>query len=69
MTEPRRDRCTPVCESFESTFCPRCGRADRAKLNGVRLMGAVGVLNSSSPAIEEFWATGDPEVFSKRQGS
>lgn len=59
--------CKPVCQSFETTFCPRCGKADRAKLKGVRVMGFVGVQNSTSPKIEEFFATGDPTVFAPQR--
>ena len=62
-----RQYCTPVCHSFESTFCPVCGRADKTKLQRVRLMGPVGVLHSNSPKIEEFWATGDASVFDTKK--
>jgi hypothetical protein len=55
--------CEPACPAFETTFCPACGRANKARLQGVRLMGFVGVLHSTSPKIEEFWQRGDPEIF------
>lgn len=45
-------------------FCACCGALlDRDGLKRVRLAGAIGVKSSSSPAIEEFKRTGDPEVF------
>lgn len=53
---------------FESdrVFCKACGKVlDPAVLKSVRLMGPVGVGHSTSPKIEEFWATGDAEVFSR----
>lgn len=64
----RDQYCKPVCQSFESVFCPDCGRADKARLKTVRLPGFVGVQHSTSPRIEEFWATGDPDVFTARKG-
>lgn len=60
MTEKQHcDTCLP----HTTTFCPVCGKADRTILKGVRLMGLIGVRHSSSPAIEQFWQTGDPTVF------
>lgn len=45
-------------------FCPECGASfSLADLRRVRLMGLVGVENSTSPKIEQFWQTGDPAVF------
>jgi hypothetical protein len=45
-------------------FCCDCGRVlDREGLRRVRLAGFVGVQHSTSPKIEEFWRTGDPNVF------
>jgi len=64
MMDTDKIRCLPACEPHRTVFCPRCGKADRTALRRVRLMGPVGVLNSNSPAIEAFWATGDPSVFS-----
>jgi hypothetical protein len=61
------DYCKPVCQSFETTFCPVCSRADRTKLGRVRLMGPIGVAHSNSPKIEEFWATGDATVFDTKK--
>jgi hypothetical protein len=59
--------CQPTCPPHPTrVFCPDCGRADKTGLGRVRLMGPVGVANSNSPKIQEFWATGDPEVFSRR---
>jgi hypothetical protein len=60
-----RSRCTPACPPHSTVFCPDCGLADKAKLRRVRLMGPVGVANSNSPKIEEFFATGDPDVFAR----
>jgi hypothetical protein len=43
-------------------FCTECGKLlDRNTLRGIRLAGFVGVRHSTSPAIEEFWATGNPD--------
>jgi hypothetical protein len=53
--------CT-TCAPFATAFCPVCGKADKAALGRIRLMGPVGVLHSNSPKIEAFWATGDPAV-------
>lgn len=45
-------------------FCV-CGKVkDQAALKRVRLMGFHGN-QSTSPAMEAFWASGDPTVFSK----
>jgi hypothetical protein len=52
--------CEPACPEFTTVFCPECGKADRAALKRVRLMGPIGVQHSTSPAIEAFWNTGDP---------
>jgi hypothetical protein len=50
----------------ETLFCGHCGKVnDPDALRRVRLMGPVGVLHSNSPKIEEFYATGDPEVFGR----
>ena len=47
-------------------FCPSCGAAySPDDLRRVRLMGLVGVAHSNSPKIDEFFATGDPEVFDR----
>lgn len=47
-------------------FCPDCGAVlDRDDLRKVRLMGPIGVKHSNSPKIEEFWKTGNPEVFDR----
>ena len=54
------ERCHPVCKPFTTMFCPECKKARPEDLKRVRLMGAIGVAHSSSPAIEQFWATGDP---------
>lgn len=44
-------------------FCPTCGKVKSlADLRSVRLPGFVGVAHSTSPAIEEFWATGDANI-------
>lgn len=60
--------CQPTCPEHSTVFCPLCGKADRAALKRVRLMGLVGVQHSTSPAIEQFWETGDPQVFATRGG-
>lgn len=53
-------------ETDRSLFCSTCGAVlDMDDLKGVRLMGAIGVAHSSSPKIEEFWNTGDPNVFDR----
>lgn len=54
-----------TCPPHRTTFCPLCGKADRATLKGVRLMGLVGVMHSNSSKIDEFWNTGDPSVFAR----
>lgn len=57
-----------TCEKCGATgdrvFCPQCGGIiDRPALESVRLMGPIGTQHSNSPKIEEFWATGNPDVF------
>lgn len=45
-------------------FCTQCGKVlDPEGLRSVRLQGFSGH-QSLSPAVEHFWHTGDPEVFS-----
>lgn len=55
-----KDHHCDVCPPFTTVFCPVCGKADRTSLGRVRLAGFVGVAHSTSPAIERFFATGDP---------
>lgn len=44
-------------------FCPDCGKVrNLAELKTVRLPGFVGVFHSTSPAVEQFLATGDPNT-------
>lgn len=48
----------------QNMFCGACGKVlDRAALQRVRLMGAVGLRHTSSPTVERFFQTGDPSVF------
>jgi len=49
-----------------TTFCPDCGviQAD-PKAVAARLKGGIGI-HSPSPAMEEFFRTGDPEVFAPK---
>jgi hypothetical protein len=47
-------------------FCPLCGRADKEALRTVRLPGFVGVAHTNNPKIQEFFATGDPDVFTRK---
>jgi hypothetical protein len=50
-------------------FCVECGKlVDPAGLRSTSqgLLGPIGVLHSTSPEIEEFWATGDETVFDRR---
>jgi hypothetical protein len=58
----------PRCHTFDpepTTFCANCGKVlDVERLRGVRLMGPIGVQHSTSPRIEEFFRTGDPDVLS-----
>lgn len=61
-----REYCKPVCQSFQTTFCPVCGRADKETLKGVRVMGFVGVAHTLSPRVEAFFETGDPTVLNRR---
>lgn len=44
-------------------FCSTCGKLkEPGSLRKVRLQGFIGTA-STSPKMEKFWATGDPEVF------
>jgi hypothetical protein len=49
-------------------FCYACGKLlDKEGLRRVRLMGAVGIWENrhTNPKIDEFFSTGDPDVFDK----
>lgn len=59
----KKPRCEPTCPPHRTTFCPVCEHAEPGALGRVRIMGAIGVVHSSSPKIEKFWETGDPSVF------
>jgi hypothetical protein len=54
------ERCQPSCPPHTTLFCPTCKQAKPEDLSSVRLMGFVGVKNSTNPKIERFWKTGDP---------
>lgn len=54
------DKCPPRT----TIFCPICRKADRTALRSVRLGAFIGG-QSLNPRMEEFWATGDPEVFER----
>jgi hypothetical protein len=60
----------PRCATYNArptTFCESCGKViNRARLEGVRLMGPIGVQHSTSPRIEEFFRTGNPDALSER---
>lgn len=52
-----------VCEHDQgrTLFCGICGKERQAgDLKRVKLMGFVGVENSTNPKIEAFWRSGDP---------
>lgn len=58
-------RCKHDQDSVPS-FCQSCGKVlNRKTLRSVRPMGFVGVQHSLSPKIDEWWNTGDPEVFDR----
>lgn len=47
----------------QTLFCGHCGKErEPGDLKRVRIMGFVGVANSTSPKIEQFWETGDPSA-------
>ena len=68
----RELRTCPTCGEIEPNterriWCPTCGKAydvdeARATLRSVKV--GPGVIQS--PAVEEFWSTGDPDVFNKK---
>lgn len=57
-------RCEHAWES-RNLFCPECGAAKKDELATVKLAGFVGVQHTTSPAVEQFWQTGDPASLSK----
>lgn len=45
----------------ERVFCADCGKVvNRARLESVRLMGAIGPYHTSNENVQRFFATGDP---------
>lgn len=54
------NRCKPACAPHESLFCPTCGRARPGELGTIVFNPFTGGA-SLSPAVEKFWATGNPE--------
>lgn len=59
-------RCGHTNSDIKRIFCEDCGKlVAKGDLTRVGVLGFVGVGNSTSPAIQEFWATGDPSVFDK----
>ena len=50
-------------DAGRTLFCGICGKErNRGDLKRVKLMGFVGTEQSTSPKIEAFWASGDPNV-------
>jgi hypothetical protein len=58
----------PRCDtiSHQVRFCSACGKLlDRDSLRQLRLLGPVGIAHTTSSTVEEFFATGDPDVFTR----
>lgn len=50
--------------TLRSLFCGQCGKVlDKNALRSVKFQGFIGT-QSLSPAMQTFWETGDPAVFS-----
>ena len=55
-------------DGLDNLFCGECGKVkDLNALRSVRVMGFVGAAHSTNPKFEQFWASGDPEVFSQKR--
>lgn len=61
----RENDCTHENALPKRLFCSECGRLlEPGSLRSIRFQGFLGC-QSTNPKMEEFWATGDPEVFDR----